>query len=417
MYLVHRYLLSLTAIACSSSAVQAATGEPALTGTFESLRDAGEKAYAANNYGLAERNYLAAIKSAESQSFSPADSRWAQIYKDLSALYEVRGNFQKNEFYLEKELRAREKQMGAENPQVLALVGRLCRAYLLHNNQAKADRLSKLLLNYGERIQREESQIDAHFAELHKFFSTHNEYSEAEKKLKTAKETAQKVRADDHLELAASLDGIAAAYKEKGNLALAEQMYKRALDLREKTLVPGHMALAFGYENLANLYALQGKTAQAKPLFEQSLEITKKTLDVKRPEVFSRLDNVAHNYISLGQYSQAESLYKQAIDLIKENGGTKSRDFGQASSSLASLYMKQGRYAEAAPLLKTAVAVNESIYGPQSATLGPLLDSYAESLEKSNNSSEAAKIRQRASSIRGTTSACKESSGNSSREF
>lgn len=406
----------LTLIVCgglnASAAEQTVQG-----GSFESLRDAGEKAFAQNNYGVAERSFLAALKVAETQNFAPKDPRWAQAYKNLAGLYELRSNFSKNEFYLERELRAREKSLGSENPQVLALVGKLCRSYLTHNNQAKGDRLSTLLLNYGERIIKEEAQLDTHFADLQKFFAAHSEYADPEKKLKLVKESAQKVRADDHLELAASLDAIATIYKERSKYDKAELMYRRSLDLREKTLVPGHQALAFGYENLANLYVAQGKTQQAKPLFEQALEITRKSLDPKRPEVFSRLDKLAASYISLGQFSEAETLYKQALTVIKENGGSGSRDYGSASSALASLYMKQGRYSEAAPLMKTALSINEGIYGPQSASLAPLLDSYAEALAQSGKGSEAAKIRQRANSIRGNASACKDTSAISSADF
>ena len=407
--------LFLTLIVCVGARVSAA--ELTVDKSFESYRDSGEKAFAQNNYGVAERSFLAALKVAETQGFPAKDPRWAQAYKNLAGLYELRSQFAKSEFYLERELRAREKSLGSENPQVLALVGKLCRSYLTHNNQAKGDRLSNLLLSYADRILKEEQQLDAHFADLQKFFSAHSEYAEPEKKLKLVKEAAQKVRGDDHLELAASLDAIATIYKERTKYAQAETLLRRSIDLREKTLVPGHQALAFGYENLGNLYVLQGKTQQAKPLFEQAMEITRGSLDPKRPEMFSRLDKLASSYISLGQLGQAESLYKQALTVIKENGGAGSKDCASASSALAGLYMKQGRYSEAAPLMKTALSINEGIYGPQSASIAPLLDSYAEALEKSSKGSEAAKIRQRANTIRGNASACKDTSAISSADF
>lgn len=404
MFLWRSYLLVLSAL-LSLSPVWASASE-SLSSSFETYRDNGEKFFAQNNYGQAEKNFLAALKLAETEKFPAGDPRWASAYKNLAALYDVRSNFAKSELYLEKELRAREKALGSENPQVIAAVGKLCRFYLAHNNQAKADRLSGLLLNYADRIVKEEQQLDAHFAELQKFFKTHTEYVEADKKLILAKESAQKIRADDHLELAASLDAIATVYKERSKYTLAEQMYKRALDLREKTLAPGHQALAFGYDNLANLYTVQGKTEMAQPLFQKSLEITSKTLDFKRPEAYSRLDSLARNYISLGQNKEAETLYKQALTLIKDNCGTRHKDYGSASAALAALYLKQGRSAEAEPLLKSALSISESINGPQSSMLIPLLDAYADALDRSSKSSEATKIRHRANTIRGNASAC-----------
>lgn len=383
---------------------------------FESLRAEGEKALSQNNYGVAERSFQAALKVCESEKAPLSDSRWAQTYKNLANLYEIRGQFPKAEFYLEKELRSREKALGAEDPLVISLVGKLTRFYISHNTPAKADRLTGLLLAYGERIMKKEKELDVHFNELNKFFASHSEYSQTVKKLKDLKESAEKIRADDHLELAASLDSIGALYKEKNKFELAESCYKRAIDLREKALSPGHMALAFGYEHLASLYMASGKNQLAQPLLKQSLDITSKNLDFKRPEVFSRVDSLAKTYITLGQLNEAETLYKQALSLIKENCGAYHKDIGAASSSLASLYLKQARYSEAAPLLKSALAISEGQYGPQSAQLIPILDQYAEALEKGSKTGEAARIRQRANSIRGNASACN-TTANSSANF
>lgn len=376
------------------------------TVSVDSLRNDGEKAFSQNNYGVAERSFLSAVKQCEAEKVPLTDLRWAQCYKDLSQLYEVRGQFPKAEYYLEKELRAREKALGPEDPQVISLVGKLTRFYISHNSTAKAERLTNLIISYGDRIMKKEHDLDNHLNELNKFFSAHSEYALADKKLKDLKDCAEKTRADDHLELAASLDSIAALYKDKNKYELAEQLYKRAIDLREKTLSPGHMALAFGYEHLANLYMLSGKTQLAQPLLKQSLDITNKSMDFKRPEVFTRVDSLAKNYVSLGQLAEAESLYKQALTLIKENCGAYHKDIGSASSALATLYLKQGRYGEAQPLLKTALSISEGQNGPQSANLVPILDAYAEALEKGSKPGEAAKIRQRANSIRGNASAC-----------
>jgi hypothetical protein len=384
--------------------------------SFESLRDTGEKAFAQNNYGLAEKNFIAALKLAESQTFPATDPRWAQAYKNLAALYDVRSQFPKCEYYLEKELRAKEKALGSENPAVVASVGKLCKFYLQHNNNVKADRLSGLLMNFADRISKSEQQLESHFNELQKFYAAHSEYAEAEKKLKAARESSEKIRADDHLELAASIDAIAELYKERNKYPLAEQMYKRSLDLREKTLAPGHQALAFAYENLGNLYVAQGKQQQAQPYLEKSLEITNKSADFKRPEAFSRLDSLAKTCINQGKNGEAESLYKQALTLIKDNNGLNSKDYGAASYALASLYIRRGRYSEAEPLLKTAVKITEGMNGPSSAQLVPVLDAYADTLEKSGKGSEAAKVKHRANAIRGNASACN-TSGQMSNDF
>jgi len=403
MHICHKQLLLLTTCICL---IQGAAAAEPRAGTFEYFRDSGEKAFGQNNYGLAEKSFLSALKVADTDGFPANDPRWAIAYKNLAAFYDVRSQFPKSEYYLERELRAKEKTLGSENPQVLTSVGKLCRFYLAHDGQVKADRLSTLLVSYAERVLKDEQNLDTHFAEIDKFFAAHKEYAESGQKLKSAEESASKVRADDHLELANNLDSVAALYKDRKQYPLAEQMYKLGLALREKALSPGHLALAFGYENLGNLYIAEGKSDLAQPLFRQALEVTSKTLDFKRPEVYARMDSLARTYISTGQTSQAESLYKRALTLIKDNCGTHTKDYGSASHALASLYIKQGHFSEAEPLLKTAVNISESINGAQSASLVPLLDAYADTLEKTSKNSEASKMRHRANSIRGNANAC-----------
>lgn len=375
----------------------------ALAGTYENYRDAGEVAFGQNNYGQAEKNFLAALKEAE--SLNPKDLRLASALKNLAQLYEVRGQFPKAEGYWERELRAREKALGGEHPQVLACVAKVLRFYLAHNQPVKAERLSKLLLAFVGNINKQNQKLDGHMSELAKFFAGHGEYAQVSTKLKQADESMKKVRADDSLELAAAFDSIAALYEGKSKTELAEQFYRQALELRQKTLPPGHLALGFSYENLAKLNMAQGHQSVAQSLFKQSLAVTGQTLDLKRPEVFSRLSNLAHSYESSGQAERAETLYKQALTLLNQNFGGQHRDVGLTSAALADLYLKQKRYSEAEPLLKNALTIAESVNGPQSAVLVPLLDNYAETVERLNKNAQAAKLRSRANSIRGNSTA------------
>lgn len=395
-------LAVLLAVSLPAAAQTAAAAS--LPQSYDELTRTGEIAFGKNNYGQAEKCFIAALKEAE--KFGPQDKRVATACKNLASYYEVRSAFPKAEMYLERELRVKEKCLGGEHPQVIQSVGKLIRFYLARDNKAKAERLSALLLSYADKVGKEQQSVDSHFSELNKFCSRHAEYSEVQKQLTKVREAAVKVRADDYLELAAMLDSIAIGYKEKNRFELAEQMFKKALALREKTLSPDHQALAFSYEHLAELYKAQGKNDLAQPLFRQALDVTSKSLQLKRPESYSRLDALARSYVESGRIDQAETLYQQAITILKEATPPKHRDIGNASLSLALLYSKQGRFSEAKDLYKGALTICESLNGPQSAALIPILDSYAEALDKCNNQSEASKMRNRANAIRGAATAC-----------
>ncbi len=383
----------------------AALGADGPPQSYDELTRTGELAFSRNNYGQAEKCFLGALKEAE--RFGPSDIRVAVACKNLASYYEVRGIFARSEPYLERELRVREKVLGGEHLQVIQCVGKVIRFYLGRDNKQKAERLTTLLVAYADKVIKEQQSLDSHFTDLSKFYSRHAEYGEVQKQLTKVRELASKVRADDHLELAAMLDGIATMYKEKSRFPVAEQMYKKALVLREKSLAPDHQALAISYEHLASLYQAQGRIDLAQPLFRQSLDVTSKSLELKRPEAYQRVEALAKSYLESGQTDQAELLYKQALTLLKENTPSRTRDIASASMSLGSLYNKQGRYSEAGSLFKTALSLTENLNGPQSAALIPILDSYAEALEKCNGASEAAKIRSRANSIKGAATACK----------
>lgn len=377
---------------------------------YQEYTRAGEEAFANNNYGQAEKNFVLALQEAESSPVK--DMRLANALKNMATLYDMRGQFAKSEPLWEKELHTREKILGGEHPQVVASVGKLIRFYLAHNKLEKAEKLTVLLNSFADRISQETITLNSQMEHLHQFFKKHPEYKQCETDLNKLQDSTRKIVADDHLELAAILDGVALAYKEKGKTQPAEQLLKHALALREKTLPPGHLALAHAYENLGKLYSAQGKENLAEPLYKKSLAITEKSLDIKRPEFFSRLQKLAQSQINMGNNSEAEALYKKGLLLLEKNGSTTSGDYSALNFALGALYLKSGRAAAAEALLKKSVALAEAGNGPQSANLLPILEAYAETMDKIGKNVEATKIRTRIASIRGVVN-----TGNNTADF
>lgn len=384
---------------------QAFADQNQLPQSYDELTAAGELAFSRNSYGQAEKCFIAALKEAE--RFGANDVRVANACKNLASYYDVRSVFPKAETYLERELRIREKAMGGEHPQVIQCVGKITRFYLARDNKTKADRLTNLLCTYADKVVKEQQSVEVHFNELNKFYTRHPEYADVQKQLAKLKENSAKVRAVDHLELAAILDGIGTTYKEKNKYTTAEQAYKKALVLREKALAPDHQALAFSYQHLADLYQAQGRTDLAQSLSHQALTVTGKALNLKSPESFQRIESLAKSYIAGGRNEEAEQLFKQTLTGLQNTTPARPRDIAGTSMGLGQLYCKQARFTEAVPLFKSALSITESLNGSRSAALIPILDCYAEALEKCNNASEAAKIRSRANEIKGAATACK----------
>jgi tetratricopeptide (TPR) repeat protein len=384
-----------TAPACLAQC-QAAAPEAS---DWMALKRQGDTAFSSNNYGAAERSFQQALTAAE--KFGPKDLRLADTLHALAALYATRGQFSRAEPLYERELRVREKALGAEHPEVIAAVGKLTQFYLNHGSPQKAERLTSLLVAFAERKIKDEQALKDNLSKIDGYYNKSVDYTQAHTMLQKLQEETQRTTANENLELATTLDSLGHIYKARGKFDLAERLYKDGLAFREKTLLPEHLALATSYENLANLYAAQGKTGQAEPLFKRSLAITEKTLQPGRPEVYTRLDQLAQAYINLGQITEAEALYKRALQIMDQSSSR--ADVGKASLALANLYARQGRFSAAEPLFKRALVCAENANGPQHAALIPVLDSYADALAKLNKASEAARLRARARAIRGIT--------------
>lgn len=373
---------------------------------WQQLKRTADNAYAANNYGVAERSYLEALKQAE--AFGAADVRLADTLHQLAALYSTRAQFSKAEPLLERELRVREKALGGEHPDVVAAVGRLAQFYIDHGAPQKADRLTKLLLSFAERKVKEQQSIKDEFGKLQKFYDRSKAYSEAQAMLTKLQDCTTKATANQDLELATTLDMLGRLYQSRNEFDLAERLFKNALSMRERTLSPQHLALAQSYENLAGLYTAQGKQEQAQVYFRQSMQVTEKSLQPTRPEFFSRLDQVGKGYETSGHPSDAESLYKRGLQMIDARS-PQSFDAERISFALGALYLKEGKFGSAEPLLKRALKLSESAHGPQHAAVAPILDTYADVLDKLNRGAEAAKYRARSRAIRGVATASTES--------
>ncbi len=359
----------------------------------------GAKAYDQANWGAAERSFKLALKEAD--GFGDKDLRLAASLTNLGVLYNYRGQSSKAEPLFERAIAIKQKALGADNPEVVATVGKMCHFYIKSGNFGKADPISNKILAYSDKILKDRNQVSSSFSKLSTYYQSHKELESAEILVKQAQELTEKRGTEGDLDLAVLLDGLGGSYTASGKLAMGEQFYKRSLQIREQILAPTHLAIASSCENLAKLYTQEGKAAQAEPLYRRALEISRKVLGEQKPETLTRTDGLAQCCIKMGNTQEAEALYHHVLDVFEKAYGKNNGYVVSCQLSLSALLAKQGRYEEAAPLLSQAVKVSEKLNGPQHASLSPILDSYADILDKTNHKSEAAKLKARAKAIRG----------------
>jgi CHAT domain-containing protein/Tfp pilus assembly protein PilF len=212
--------------------------------------------------------------------------------------------------------------------------------------------------------------------------------------------TIEKLRGEDHLDLAFALNNLGALYKKKGDYAQAESMLRRALEIREKRLKPDDPAIAQSQNNLASLYADQGDQDRAAQLHQRVLEIRKKTLGPEDVLTAQSMNNLASAYQDLGELKQAEPLYESALEIYRKRLGHEHADVAQTLNNLAVLTLLKGDYAKAEPLYQRALEIRETKLGPRHPLVAKTLDSFAVLCDLKGDVARAIQLRTRGLEIR-----------------
>lgn len=181
-----------------------------------------------------------------------------------------------------------------------------------------------------------------------------SDYSQAVIFAKQALELTQRLRGDNHIDVATRFNNLAQIYKVQGHYSEAEPLLKRALALLS-LLENEHRRVALSWNNLANLYREQGRYSEAEPLLKQALNLLQHQLGDEHQDVALIKNNLAELYRKQGRYGEAELFFKQALNLWQRLLGDEDFTVAVSLNNLAALYQDQGRYKEAESLLKQAL--------------------------------------------------------------
>ncbi len=173
---------------------------------------------------------------------------------------------------------------------------------------------------------------------------------------------AKTLHANDHLDVATSLNNLALLYNSQGRLEDAEPLYLQALDMRKRLFPGDHPNVAASLNNLVSLYNSQGRLEEAEPLLLQALDMTKRLFPGDHPDVAISLNNLVSLYNSQGRLGEAEPLYLQALDMRKRLFPGNHPDVANSLNNLASLYHTQGRLGEAEPLFLQALDMRKRLF-------------------------------------------------------
>jgi len=113
---------------------------------------------------------------------------------------------------------------------------------------------------------------------------TAQDFPNAEKQFKAAIHEAQ-YSGGGGLQLAESLDGLAAVYRDQKRYSWSEALYKESLAIKETILGPWHPSLAETLDNLIGVLESQGKHQRAELLDKRAHQIREQAV-ATHPDVY-----------------------------------------------------------------------------------------------------------------------------------
>jgi tetratricopeptide (TPR) repeat protein len=203
------------------------------------------------------------------------------------------------------------------------------------------------------------------------------DYPTAEPLFRRALATQRKILGGDNAEVAASLNNLGLLCKEQGRFAQAESLCQESLTLRRKLFGEENAEFALSLSNLATLQQTQGKLAQAEATGREALAVRRSLLGQRHPDVALSLNNLASTLQTEGKYAEAESLMRESLAMGRSILGSEHPSVASTLNNLALLVTYEGKYAEAESLYREALRLYRKQLGDEHPSVASALNNLA----------------------------------------
>lgn len=171
--------------------------------------------------------------------------------------------------------------------------------------------------------------------------------AEAEKLIRSAMATRERLVGEDHPDYANSLTSLAMLLQSQSTPSDAELLLRKALEIRGRSLGENHPDYASTVNALASLYRARGDYVRAEPEARRAVEICQRVLGSKHPYYASALNNLGLVYLAEASFADAEAAFGKASDIYNVAlGGTHPYRMALVHN-LAELYAAEGDHQRA----------------------------------------------------------------------
>ncbi|WP_103670392.1 tetratricopeptide repeat protein [Pseudanabaena sp. BC1403] len=260
----------------------------------------------------------------------------ANSLNNLGILYDYQGKYSESEPLYWRSLEIRERELGANHPEVSTSLNNIAALYYSQGKYSEAEPLYQRSLKIREwRLGLDHPSVAISLNNLALLYESQGKYSEAEPLYLRSLDIDKQIYGEDHPEIAAALNNLAALYESQGDYSKAEPLYLQSLKISERQLGTDQRYIATTLNNLALLYRLQGKYSEAESLHRRSLEIRERQLGSEHPDVANSLRNLAIMRYHQNQYDEAKALLIQALKIQEVVLGDNHPDTQNTKESLA----------------------------------------------------------------------------------
>lgn len=388
-------LLSATiALASAGLSSQAAWA----AGKFEAFSTSAEKAYAAQDYPEAEKNFLLALN--ESGKLEKGDKRPATTMYNLALVYQAEGKYKEAEEMFLKAKDAFIGFYGADHQRVGQVYLDMADLYVQQAGEdAKPELRTKAADNYKSAIAIfekiyaqatgqapvEEKKPEATEAKPNTTADTGEKKDKEGKQAAAGKSSAQEAAQN----LANAIRSLAGFYAENDEYTPAEPLYTRMLELDEFAYGNEDKQMVKDKAQVAEFYCVQGKYKPAIPLFQSAIDLSEKLNGADSEETATILYNFGGLQYDEGTFTEAEKMFKRAIKIFEKNNHDE-KDLAMKSVALADVLDMQSKSEEAQGVYKKSIASLEKIDDP--AALITCLKGYQKHLLIQSKKDEATKV-------------------------
>jgi tetratricopeptide (TPR) repeat protein len=197
-------------------------------------------------------------------------------------------------------------------------------------------------------------------ATLHRYLA---DYGKSEKEYKWGLALLEKDQGSDDLQIADSLENLAALYNDLGRSVEAELAAKRALNLRETGASKDPQVLAQTQGLLGRIELSLHNHSQAQNLFRKALENLAKDPHADSALSLVFLGSLAQSYQSEQDYNKAQTFLEKALELAQKKFQANAIEVADAMELLADFFHRQGEEEKAKPLYASALKIDQHYVG------------------------------------------------------